>query len=91
MPKERIIKARFSRVIIVRDIQKTFVDVMGDLKDNCLSLTTDDLLYCVLVLLRCPKEVIMDVMDSSSDAIKTRKNRIKNKMNTDLFESIFNI
>lgn len=42
MPKERIIKARFSRVIIVRDIQKTFVDVMGDLKDNCLSLTTDD-------------------------------------------------
>lgn len=90
MPRERIAKAKIYRQIIVRDIRKTFVDVMDDLKDNCISLTNDDLLYCVLVLLYCSKEVIMDVMDSSSDAIKTRKNRIKNKISADLFESIFN-
>lgn len=89
LPKERIIKAKNCRLIIVRDIRKTFVDVMADLKDNCISLTNDDLLYCVLILLQCSKEIIMDVMDSSSDAIKSRKNRIKNKMSIDFFESIF--
>lgn len=89
MPKERIIKAKNCRLMIVRDIRKTFVDVMADLKDNCISLTNDDLLYCVLILLQCSKEIIMDVMDSSSDAIKSRKNRIKNKMSIDFFESIF--
>lgn len=90
-PKERILKAKAYRFIIVRDIRKTFVDVMGDLKDNCMSLTNEDLLYCVLVLINCSKEVIMVVMDSSSDAIKSRKNRIKNKMSNELFESIFDI
>lgn len=89
MPKERIVKAKNYRQIIVRDIRKTFVDVMANLKINCMSLTNDDLLYCVLILIQCPKEVIMDVMDSSSDAIKSRKNRIKNKMSSDFFESIF--
>ena len=33
----------------------------------------------------------MELMDATSDALKTRKNRIKNKMGTYLFEQVFNI
>ena len=68
---------------------RTFVDVMEDLSGSCSSLTADDLLYCILILLHCPKEIVMDVMNVTSDAIKTRKSRIKNKMDKELFDEIF--
>lgn len=70
-------------------INKIFVDVMMNLKECCKELTNDDVFYCVLTLLHCPKSVIMELMGATSDALKTRKNRIKNKMNPELFESIF--
>lgn len=88
-PKERINIIKRYRAVITIDIKRSFVDIMEDLNNICPTLTHEDLLYCVLTLLQCPKEIIMDVMDTSSDAIKTRKNRIKNKMGKDLFESIF--
>lgn len=77
------------RLRIICDIRKSFVDVMADFKTQCPSLTNDDLLYCILVLLNTSKEVILDIMKSTPDAIKTRKSRIKNKMQAELFERIF--
>lgn len=88
-PKVRINRAIANRKIITNDVRKIFADIMGDLKEHCPALTNDDLLYCVLSLLHCPKDVISDVMNVSADAIKTRKNRIKNKINTDLFNRVF--
>ena len=88
-PKERVGIIKNHRILIVTDIRRTFVDVMEDLSSSCPSLTTDDLLYCILVMLHCPKEIIMDVMNVTSDAIKTRKSRIKNKMREELFDKIF--
>ena len=88
-PKERISIIHNHRVLILNDIRRTFVDIMEDLNACCSSLTMDDLLYCILVILHCPKEIIMDVMNTTSDAIKTRKNRIKNKMDKELFEKVF--
>lgn len=88
-PKVRINNAIANRKAIANDIRKIFADIMGDLKEHCSALTNDDLFYCVLSLLRCPKDVILDMMNASADAIKTRKNRIKNKINTDLFNRIF--
>lgn len=77
------------RVLIVSDIRKSFADVMGDLKERCPSLTNDDLLYCVLSLLSCSKDIIVHITDVSSDAIKTRKSRIKGKIDAGLFSRIF--
>lgn len=77
------------RKTIITDIRNTFADVMGDLKDHFITLTNDDLLYCMLSLLHCPKDIIPDVMDVSADAIKTRKNRIKHKIDAYLFNRIF--
>lgn len=88
-PKARILIVTNYRLKIISDIRRTFVDVMTDFKECCTTLTNDDLLYCILVLLDTPKEVIWDVMSSTPDAMKTRKSRIKNKMDTKLFEHIF--
>lgn len=88
-PKERLDIISTHRVLIITDIRRTFVDVMADLSNSCSSLTPDDLLYCTLIMLHCPKEIIMDIMNTTSDAIKTRKSRIKNKMGHSLFEKVF--
>ena len=88
-PKLRISSANDYRQIIVNDIRKTFAYVMADLKDHCPALTNDDLSYCILSLLQCHRDVIIDVMNVSADAIKTRKSRIKNKMDAELFNRIF--
>lgn len=88
-PKERTKIIKNYRKLIIIDIKRTFVDVMEDLSGSCSSLTADDLLYCILILLHCPKEIVMDVMNVTSDAIKTRKSRIKNKMDKELFDDIF--
>lgn len=42
-------------------------------------------------MLHCSKVVIMELMNATSDALKTRKNRIKNKMDQQLFESVFTV
>ncbi|WP_294473381.1 hypothetical protein [uncultured Bacteroides sp.] len=76
---------------IKNGIMETFVDVMTSLSDSGeKNLTSDDKLYCMLVLLQCSKPVIMELMGDTSDAIKTRKNRIKNKMDAQLFNFVFN-
>lgn len=79
---------------LVTDIKKgileSYVDVMSSLSDSCgRKLTSDDQYYCMLVLLQCSKPVIMELMGDTSDAIKTRKNRIKNKMEAYLFNYVF--
>jgi len=65
------------------------IQVLVNLKERCPALTGDDVFYCVLSLLCCSKTVMMELMDATSDALKTRKNRIKNKMDTQIFERVF--
>lgn len=77
------------RQVIINDIRKTFADVMKDLKEHYPSLTNDDLFYCILSLLRCSKFIILCILNVSSDAIKTRKSRIKNKIDEELFNRLF--
>lgn len=77
------------RAVIISDIRKSFADVMGDLKERCPSLTNDDLLYCVLSLLCCSKDIIVHIVNASADAIKVRKSRIKGKIDAGLFSRIF--
>ena len=68
-----------------------FVDVMMNLKERYPALTGDDVFFCVLSLLCCSKTVVMELMDATSDALKTRKNRIKNKMDAQIFERVFGV
>lgn len=89
-PKQLLVM-RSLRKEIRSEISSAFVDVMMNLKERYPALTGDDIFYCVLSLLCCSKTVIMELMDSISDALKTRKNRIKNKMDAQIFDRVFGV
>ena len=72
-------------------ISSSFVDVMMYLQERYPTLTGDDVFYCVLSLLCCSKSVMMELMGATSDALKTRKSRIKNKMDAQIFERVFGV
>lgn len=87
-PKQ-LLAMRSLRKDIRSTISNAFVDVMVNLKERYPTLTGDDVFYCVLSLLYRSKTVMMELMDATSDALKTRKNRIKNKVDAQLFERVF--
>ena len=89
-PKQLLVM-RSLRKEIRSDISNAFVDVMMNLKEPYPALTGDDVFFCVLSLLCCSKTVVMELMDATSDALKTRKNRIKNKMDAQIFERVFGV
>lgn len=89
-PKQ-LLAMRSLRKDIRSTISSAFVDVMMNLKERYPALTGDDIFYCVLSLLCCSKTVMMELMDATSDALKTRKNRIKNKMDTQIFDRAFGV
>ena len=79
------------RATICKAVNATFVDVMIDLKNACNALNHDDLLFCIFSLLGYSKSTIILCMNIVSDgAFKMRKSRIKDKMEADLFDWIFN-
>ena len=73
---KQLLMMRSLRKGIRSEISNAFVDVMMNLKERYPALTGDDIFYCVLSLLCCSKTVMMELMDATSDALKTRKNRI---------------
>lgn len=89
-PKQLLVM-RSLRKEIRSEISSAFVDVMMNLKERYPALTGDDIFYCVLSLLCCLKTVMMELMDATSDALKTRKNRIKNKMDAQIFDRVFGV
>lgn len=89
-PKQLLVM-RSLRKEIRSEISSAFVDVMMNLKERYPALTGDDIFYCVLSLLCCSKTVMMELMDATSDALKTRKNRIKNKMDAQIFDRAFGV
>lgn len=89
-PKQ-LLAMRSLRKDIRSTISSAFVDVMMNLKERYPALTGDDIFYCVLSLLCCSKTVMMELMDATSDALMTRKNRIKNKMDTQIFDRVFGV
>lgn len=89
-PKQLLVM-RSLRKEIRSEISSAFVDVMMNLKERYPALTGDDIFYCVLSLLCCSKTVMMELMDATSDALKTHKNRIKNKMDAQIFDRVFGV
>ena len=89
-PKQLLVM-RSLRKEIRSEISSAFVDMMMNLKERYPALTGDDIFYCVLSLLCCSKTVMMELMDATSDALKTRKNRIKNKMDAQIFDRVFGV
>ncbi len=89
-PKQ-LLAMRSLRKEMRSSISRSFVDVMENLQGRYPALTGDDVFYCVLSLLCCSKSVIMELMDATSDALKTRKSRIKNKVDAEIFDRMFGV
>ena len=70
-------------------IYQIFSDTMSDLKAQCPELTREDLLYCILYLLGYPNSIIIICTGTNTNALKSRKNRLKNKMSIELYLFIF--
>ena len=70
-------------------IYQIFSDTMSDLKAQCPELTREDLLYCILYLLGYPNSIIIICTGTNTNALKSRKNRLKNKMSKELYLFIF--
>lgn len=87
-PKQ-LLDMDYLRKEIKDGVWESFVDVMNSLDEGEAKLTPKDRYFCILILLNCTKSVIMELMQASSDAIKTRKNRIKKKMDSNLFKIVF--
>lgn len=87
-PKQ-LLDMDYLRKEIKDGVWKYFVDVMNSLDEGDAKLTPEDQYFCILILLNCDKAVIMELMEASSDALKTRKNRIKKKMLPYLFQFVF--
>ena len=70
-------------------IYQIFSDTMSYLKAQCPELTREDLLYCILYLLGYPNSIIIICTGTNTNALKSRKNRLKNKMSKELYLFIF--
>ena len=67
----------------------SFADVLIDLKTECPSLTSTDLLFIALTLLGCSIRTSAICTALSENALRTRKTRLKSKMNEDLYRMVF--
>ena len=70
-------------------IYQIFSDTMSYLKAQCPELTREDLLYCIFYLLAYSNSIIIICTGSNANALKSRKNRLKNKMTKELYSFIF--
>lgn len=86
--EERVFTAK-ERELLCDCIYQIFSDTMSDLKVQCPELTREDVLYCIFYLLEYSNPIIIACTGTNTNALKSRKNRLKNKMNVELYSFIF--
>lgn len=69
-------------------LDECFIQVNTNLRSEG-KLTHDDMRCCLLALLGCPIQVIGVCIGCSTEAVKTRKSRLKEKLPKDIFEWVF--
>lgn len=82
IPKER-------RKEIMEAIISQFSETSNNLKDEFPSLSSDDLLLCIMSYIGLNKEIIAVLLKSSEDAIRQRKSRLKKKVSSEVFDFFF--
>lgn len=69
-------------------LDECFVQVNVNLRSEA-RLTNDDVRCCLLSMLGCPLPVVAVCLGSSTEAVQTRKSRLKDKLPRDVFEMVF--
>lgn len=71
------------------DMRKQMLSICTFLKENAPSLNKDDIDYCLFALLGLKQVEILKFFNVSYSTLRSRKNRIKEKMNEELYKIIF--
>ena len=66
-----------------------FTDVIIDIKTAGNGVNLDDLSLCLLCLLKVNNTTISKCMGASENAIRTRKSRLKEKLDPQMYQFIF--
>ena len=77
------------RFSIAKSIEKTFAPFFALLKTDAPTLTDSDMLYCALMVMKIEKVAIAECLTVSTDAIRMRKLRLREKLPTEWFELMF--
>lgn len=71
------------------DMRKQMLSICTFLKENASSLNKDDIDYCLFALLGLKQVEIQKFFNVSYSTLRSKKNRIKEKMNEELYKMIF--
>lgn len=71
------------------DMRKQMLSICTFLKENAPSLSKDDIDYCLFALLGLKQVEMLKFFNVSYSTLRSRKNRIKEKMNEELYKIIF--
>lgn len=71
-----------------KDLDECFIQVNVNLRSEG-RLTNDDVRCCLLAMLGCPLNVVGLCLGCSTEAVQTRKSRLKDKLPRDVFEWVF--
>ena len=77
------------RMALHQALTDSFADVLIDLKSACPALTATDLQLITLTLLGCSIRTVAICTALSENALRTRKTRLKGKMNEELYQMVF--
>lgn len=77
------------RYSIAKSVEKSFEPFFTLLKTDAPTLTDSDLLYCALMVMRIDRVAIAECLTVSTDAIRMRKFRLREKLPTVWFELMF--
>jgi uncharacterized membrane protein YhaH (DUF805 family) len=77
------------RYSIAKSVEKSFEPFFTLLKTDASTLTDSDLLYCALMVMRIDRVAIAECLTVSTDAIRMRKLRLREKLPTVWFELMF--
>lgn len=78
-----------SRNRLSDSLMEYFTDIIIDLKTSGTGLTVDDIILCLLTLLRLKNQTISRCIAASDGAVRTRKSRLKGKLTPKMFSFIF--
>lgn len=72
-------------------LTRCFADVMIDLKQECPKLNSEELLYCIFLLLECSNRTISLCTFTAEGTIRTRKTRMKEKLSDNYLAILFQL
>jgi hypothetical protein len=77
-------------VLLKEKLFACFKEFTAWLKKQCPSLTEEELLFCICLVLDFSKNTLRFITNTSRDALKMRRSRLKKKLSFKLYEELTN-